>query len=173
MKEPIPNLMCILGKGSKFSFNINFKKGKVPNKKDVLEKSISTFSEINVDPVLVAEDNIINQKLIKRILENHGYKVEIAENGEEVLERLEKNKYFVILMDIQMPKMDGVTATKKIREMEKLNSAYTPIIAMTANAFKKDCKESLNAGMNDYLTKPIKKDELFRLLKKYESPVHV
>ncbi|MCB0283541.1 MAG: response regulator [Calditrichaeota bacterium] len=159
------------GKGSTFSFDASFKKAASQINKTDKTKSVFSLNSDIIDPILVAEDNVINQKLIRRVLENINCKVDIAENGEEVLQKYTQNDYSLVLMDIQMPLMDGLAATKKIREFEKTTSKYTPIIAMTANAFKKDKEESLKAGMNDYLTKPIKKEELFRLIEKYLATV--
>lgn len=104
--------------------------------------------------ILVAEDNIINQKLILRLLRNMGFQPDLAENGLEVLEALEKNSYNLILMDIQMPKMDGIQATKEI--LERYDPEERPkIIAVTACAAKGDRERFLDIGMDDYIGKPI------------------
>jgi CheY-like chemotaxis protein len=113
--------------------------------------------------ILVAEDNLINQKLILRVLNKLGYQPDIAENGLEVLERIEVAVYDVILMDVQMPGMDGLEATRTIRN----TSAQHPfIIAMTANAMPEDRGMCLDSGMDDYIAKPMKMDDLIALLKK-------
>jgi len=106
--------------------------------------------------ILLAEDNIINQKLVLRLLENNGHKLEIANNGIEALSYFKNNSYDVILMDIQMPEMDGYEATIAIRKKDK----KIPIIALTAHAMKGDREKCLKAGMNSYLSKPINADEL-------------
>jgi len=112
--------------------------------------------------ILIAEDNLINQKLIIKVLNKLGYQPSLANNGQEVLEMLEKEEYEVILMDIQMPILDGLSATRKIRtEFNK----QPVIIAMTANAMVEDKEECLSAGMNDYVSKPINMEELVRVLK--------
>jgi CheY-like chemotaxis protein len=114
--------------------------------------------------ILLAEDNPVNQKLAVRILNKLGYQhIEVAQNGLETLERLSKRFYEVILMDMQMPEMDGLEATKMIR----LNEQQQPIIiAMTANAMQGDRDLCLQVGMNEYLTKPIKLEALMSALEK-------
>ena len=106
--------------------------------------------------ILLAEDNIINQKLVLRLLEKDGHKIKIANNGMEVLSYFKNNSYDVILMDIQMPKLDGFETTFAIRKKDK----KIPIIALTAHAMKGDREKCLKAGMNGYLSKPIKADDL-------------
>ena len=113
--------------------------------------------------ILIAEDNLINQKLIIKVLNKLGYKPDLANNGEEVLEMLEKEAYEVVLMDVQMPVLDGISATRRIRS----NFDRQPvIIAMTANAMAEDREECISAGMNDYISKPINMEELVNVLKK-------
>ena len=106
--------------------------------------------------ILLAEDNLINQKLVVRLLEKDGHKIEIANNGVEVLALMEKNKFDVILMDIQMPEMDGFETTISIRK----KNIEIPIIALTAHAMKGDREKCMEVGMNGYLSKPIKAEEL-------------
>ncbi len=113
--------------------------------------------------ILLAEDNMINQKVTKLLLKQIGYDADIVSNGLEVLEALHRKTYDVILMDIQMPKMDGLTATRHI--IEQSPAAQRPwIIALTANAMKGDREICLEAGMNDYLSKPLRKEELANAL---------
>ncbi len=109
--------------------------------------------------VLLVEDNEINQLIAEELLQKGGYTVDIANDGQEALIMLEKNKYDLVLMDIQMPIMDGLTASKKIREQQKF--ADLPIIAMSAHAMSGDKEKSLAHGMNDHLTKPIDPDLLY------------
>ena len=107
--------------------------------------------------ILLAEDNEMNQMIAVAILENAGFTIDIASNGEEAVEKMEQapdGTYDVILMDIQMPKMDGYEAARRIREMENQNKATIPIVAVTANAFEEDRKVALEAGMNGHLAKP-------------------
>jgi CheY-like chemotaxis protein len=108
--------------------------------------------------ILIVEDNVMNQKIISRHLEHAGHSYLIANNGQEAVEACEKNAFDLILMDIEMPIMNGITATKEIRRQEqKLNRAQTPIIALSAYEYQ---QQAFEAGMNDYLTKPYRKDIL-------------
>lgn len=113
--------------------------------------------------VLVAEDNPINQKLARSLLEKWGHEVDVAENGLLAIAMYKRNTYDVILMDMQMPEMGGIEATRKIREMEQ-SGKRIPIIAMTANAMQGDKERCLEVGMDHYLSKPIKSDLLRALL---------
>ncbi len=111
--------------------------------------------------ILLAEDNEINQKLAVRLLEKKGYRVTVANNGQEVLSIWKKNPVDLILMDIQMPKIDGLEATMAIRKNEEKTGKHVPIIAMTAHAMKEDKNKCFEAGMDEYLTKPLDPKELF------------
>lgn len=119
------------------------------------------FAQKNPLKILVAEDNLINQKLITILLGKLGYKATVAYNGREVLELMEKERFDTILMDVQMPDIDGLEATKLIRGKE-ISQPY--IIALTANAMQEDKEECLEAGMNDYLSKPVKPEMLMKAL---------
>jgi PAS domain S-box-containing protein len=119
---------------------------------------------------LVAEDNAVNQTLIARLLEKRGHTVVLAQNGREALEMLEKHAFDIILMDIQMPEMDGFEATKRIREKETVSGGHQPIIALTAHAMKGDEERCLAGGMDGYVTKPIKLEELFSVIEKGKRP---
>jgi CheY-like chemotaxis protein len=113
---------------------------------------------------LVAEDNAVNQKLIARLLEKRGHYVVMAQNGREALKMLEKHTFDIVLMDVQMPEMDGFEATKRIREKEKDSGAHQPIIALTAHAMKGDEERCMVGGMDGYVAKPIKLEELFSVI---------
>jgi len=118
--------------------------------------------------VLVAEDNIINQKLIKQILMKYGINVDLANNGLEAFDKVKSQKYDLILMDIQMPVMDGIEATQEILNYEsEENLEHTPIVALTANALKGDKERFIQQGLDDYLSKPIESSELLFVLKKF------
>jgi len=117
--------------------------------------------------ILLAEDNEMNQMIAVAILENAGFTIDIASNGEEAVKKMEQapaGTYDVILMDIQMPIMDGYEAAKRIRAMEDQKKAEIPIIAVTANAFEEDRKIALEAGMNGHLAKPYDIDAIMRTL---------
>jgi CheY-like chemotaxis protein len=120
--------------------------------------------------ILLAEDNMINQKLATRVLNKLGYQIEIANNGREAVDMLAKTDYDVVLMDMQMPEMDGLEATRYIRK----NNSYQPvIIAMTANALPEDRVNCLEAGMNDYISKPINLETLVKILKETALTIRV
>ena len=105
--------------------------------------------------ILVAEDNLVNQKLVMRMLEKMGHLSTLAQNGREVLRMLANERFDLVLMDVQMPEMDGLTATRKIREMETQTKSHIPIVAMTAHAIKGDRERCLEAGMDSYISKPM------------------
>ena len=126
--------------------------------KDVELSLDKTETDTEGIQILVADDSVINQKVALRILEKNGYCVDIVDNGKKVLEALEKKSYDLILMDLQMPEMDGFEATRKIREKELAPSV--PIVAMTAYAMKGDREKCLKAGMDDYISKPVKPKSL-------------
>jgi PAS domain S-box-containing protein len=111
--------------------------------------------------VLLAEDSLVNQKLAVGLLEKHGHRVVVANTGAEALAAVRKQAFDVVLMDVQMPIMDGLTATKTIRASEQASGARLPIIALTAHAMKGDRELCLAAGMDGYVTKPVRGDELF------------
>ncbi|MCU7839600.1 MAG: response regulator [Candidatus Thiodiazotropha sp. (ex Troendleina suluensis)] len=117
--------------------------------------------------VLLVEDNPLNREVAWELLTNIGIKVQVAKNGAEALKTLETNTVDAVLMDVQMPVMDGYTATQLIRSQEEMENERLPIIAMTANAMSSDRKMSLEVGMNDHIAKPIKVDELYNALIKY------
>ena len=118
--------------------------------------------------VLLVEDNLINQKVAVKMLRKFGFNTSCAENGKEALEAFEKENYDIILMDMQMPVMDGLEATRGIRGRED-DAHHIPIIAMTANAMKHDRERCLEAGMDDYISKPIKPGELEKVIFKWIS----
>lgn len=120
--------------------------------------------------LLVAEDHALNAQIIKKILENYGYQVHIVENGQECVNTFTQAKpeeYAAILMDIRMPVMDGIQATKVIRGSNRKDAGTIPIIAMTANAFEQDVRDCMAAGMNAHLSKPIMPELLYQTLRQY------
>jgi PAS domain S-box-containing protein len=114
--------------------------------------------------ILLAEDNLVNQKLAARLVEKRGHTAVVVSSGREALQALEKQKFDLVLMDVQMPEMDGFETTAAIREKEKATGSHLPIIAMTAYAMKGDLERCLTAGMDKYIAKPIQPRELFEAI---------
>ncbi|MFH1242162.1 MAG: response regulator [Pseudomonadota bacterium] len=112
----------------------------------------------------MAEDNPVNQKLAVKMLEKRGHRVVVASDGRQAMEALDRESFDLILMDVQMPGMDGFETTKAIREKEEREGGHIPIVAMTAHAIKGDRERCLEAGMDDYVPKPIRAEELFRVI---------
>jgi PAS domain S-box-containing protein len=119
--------------------------------------------------ILLAEDNAVNQRLATRMLQKRGHRVTVVSNGREAVELLERSSYDLVLMDVQMPLLDGIAATTLIREREKETGIHQPIVALTAYAVKGDQERCLAAGMDGYLPKPIRPEELDALLQTYSS----
>jgi len=157
------------GKGSSFIFEIELEElpdkisiqKKITNKKEMsLENNVNSLVGKRI---LVAEDNFINQEIILGLLENSKIIIDMAENGEEAIELYKKNNYTLILMDIQMPILDGYEAAKVIRRTDQ----KIPIIAITASAMKEDVEKTIESGMNDHIHKPIDVNKLYKILLKY------
>jgi PAS domain S-box-containing protein len=150
------------GKGSTFYFTVVFDKAKtkMPQKPAGIQYEID-HQQMTPLRILLAEDNKLNQKFVSCLLNQSGHQVFCVDNGNEVLEAIEQMKFDLILMDVQMPELDGVSATKRIRSThnKKIN-ADIPIIALTAYAMKGDRERFINAGMDDYITKPVNFNEL-------------
>jgi two-component system sensor histidine kinase/response regulator len=117
--------------------------------------------------ILVAEDNAVNQRLVVRLLEKRGHRVVLAVDGRQAIEALNQESFDLVLMDVQMPEMDGLEATTIIREKEKKTGQHQPIVALTAHAMTGDRDRCLTVGMDGYLTKPIRPQELDELLDSY------
>lgn len=118
--------------------------------------------------ILVAEDNFVNQRLVKELLERKGYEITIVDNGLKVFDAMENKRNFdMILMDVQMPVMDGLEATSIIREIEKESGGHIPIIGITAYSMKADRERCIEAGMDDYLAKPFTKDEFYKKIEHF------
>ena len=124
----------------------------------------SEFKGIALD-ILVAEDNPINQTLIKKVLGKMGHNVVIAEDGQQAIDELHKAKYDIVLMDMLMPVMDGITATEEIRKLSQFKDL--PIVAMTANAMSEYKNKCIDAGMNDFVSKPVRREKLWQLFNEY------
>ncbi len=152
-KDELIERILFTGKGnSKMKTDIKFSKYSLKD----------SIDSMNVK-VLIAEDSEINRKILCKMLDMKNLPYEIALNGKEAVEMFEKNRYAVVLMDCQMPIMDGYEATKKIREIEE-GAHVVKIIAMTANAMEGDRQKCISSGMDDYLSKPINYDKLFEII---------
>jgi CheY-like chemotaxis protein len=114
--------------------------------------------------ILVAEDNLVNQKLATRLLEKAGHSVVVAPTGRRALEALAAENFDLVLMDVQMPEMDGLDAAAAIRKQEQRTREHQPIIAMTAHAMKGDRERCMAAGMDGYVTKPIRPEDLWQAI---------
>lgn len=151
-----------VGEGSKFFFEIELENS---DKKfdEVIAEPEKAPGAISLQKILIVEDNQVNQLVMKKMLKNTGIEIDIADNGKIGFEKVLKNKYDLIFMDLLMPEMDGYEATKEIRKLDK----EIPIIALTADVMKGVEAKTKEAGMNNYLTKPVKKDELLKILSLY------
>ena len=124
--------------------------------------------------ILLVEDNIDNRVLFQAYLKGSPHRIQIAENGEEAVTAVREKKFDIIFMDIQMPVLDGLGATKKIREWEKnaKSNQATPIYALTAQAMKSEIENTRAVGCNGHITKPVKKKEVIDMVQKHSSLVH-
>lgn len=149
-----------IDKGSIFTFSLLLEAGTDPNKdaKPQLKRQEKSLKGLTI---LLAEDNMINQLVASETLSNWNAKVEVAENGKEVLSKLNDDQYDLILMDLQMPEMGGEECTRIIRESSTTSFSTIPIIAMTAAAFKKEKEKCIEIGMNGYVSKPFYPDDLY------------
>ena len=155
----------VLGEGSEFYFTLTLPIGKLDGQRPRSREP--EHHDFHGKRLLVVEDNLLNQEIAQSLLGMEGFLVETAENGQAALDAFgnhEPGYYNAVLMDIRMPVMDGIEATRRIRTMERPDSRTIPIIAMTANAFDQDSRKSLDSGMNGHLSKPIRVEELLRML---------
>lgn len=153
------------GVGSTFWFEVPTAASAVPVKPDSMEFLFKKPEQIV--RILVAEDNPVNQMVALKTLEKLGYRAQAVANGNEVLDALRDIHFDIILMDCQMPEMDGYEATRKIRSSQTLKAKKIPIIAMTANAVTGDKERCLSVGMDDYISKPVRVQELAKVLEKW------
>ncbi len=162
-----------LGKGSRFFFTARFgsfsgsaQNGQNPDTHGALVSQEETQQSLHI---LVVEDNLVNQRLARALLCKHGHTVVVAANGRQGIEKLLENdwKFDLVFMDVQMPEMDGLTATQEIRRMEAERGIHLPIIAVTAHVLDRDRERCLSAGMDEYLPKPIQPDRLLAMLKRF------
>ncbi|WP_052444208.1 response regulator [Flammeovirga sp. OC4] len=160
--------------GSTFYFEITFKKytatvKEVANAASLQKNTTKIKEEPSSKKILLVEDNEVNQMLVLRLLKKWGYVSDLAENGKIALEKLSETDYDLILMDVHMPEMDGYSATKEIRSSFPAAKRDIPIIAMTASALKGEFERCKKAGMNDYISKPFKKDNLLQKVQDYTN----
>jgi CheY-like chemotaxis protein len=158
------------GKGSAFSFTIPF--GEADAERDAglasgktATAGDATDTEVITKPrILVAEDDQVTRKVLGMMLQMAKYETDFAEHGQKVVEKWENGKYDLILMDVQMPHMNGIEATAAIREKERNKGGHTPIVAMTAHALKEDEERCFAAGMDAYISKPLDLKECLQLI---------
>ena len=151
------------GKGSRFHFTARVGRARQPEPLEALAEAVKPELPQSFVPlsILLAEDNLVNQKLAVRLLQMRGHSVVAAANGAEAVAAFERQAFDAVLMDVQMPEMDGFEATSEIRARELRRGTRVPIIAVTSHAMRGDRERCLKAGMDDYVSKPIKPAELF------------
>ena len=172
----------VLGQGSQFHFTAKLARGKLGVRTTgTSQTQTDSSSPIAVHTVLkeprrlrvlLAEDNAVNQKIASRVLEKRGYEVTVAANGRLALAALDRAQFDVVLMDVQMPEMDGFETTAAIRARERETGNHIPIIAMTAHAMQGDRERCIAAGMDNYVSKPLKVSELLEILQQFPDAAH-
>jgi len=175
------------GRGSTFRFSVPLRHAAVqlpvladePDQLDLLDGQVAPVPLMSETPapdtspnpnglrILLAEDNPVNQRLALRLLEKMGHRIALVSNGVDALERATQGGFDLLLMDVQMPELDGLSATRRIRQWESTHGGHVPIIAMTARAMQGDRERCLEAGMDDYLSKPIDSERLRQLVSRY------
>lgn len=165
------------GEGSTFYFTLPFELNEIVEDKIIETISVKKKNQLEIETeknginILLVDDNFINRLLVIHLLEDKGYTVIEAENGYGAIEKLKEEDIDLVLMDISMPDLDGLEATRIIRKMDEAYLRKVPIIAMTAHAFQQQIQEALDSGMNDYLSKPFKPEELFQKINNQLNPV--
>ncbi|HYC86740.1 MAG TPA: response regulator, partial [Chryseosolibacter sp.] len=161
LTKPVKHAMLVRHILNVFDLN----KAAAPPKEEEKKLTVDFAAQYPLS-ILIAEDNIVNIKLAQRVLSKLGYGNDIAMNGVEALQAIANKNYDVVLMDVQMPEMDGLEATRAIR---KMNGQQPVVIAMTANAMQGDKEICLDAGMNDYITKPLNLEDLIGIMRKWSD----
>jgi CheY-like chemotaxis protein/nitrogen-specific signal transduction histidine kinase/HPt (histidine-containing phosphotransfer) domain-containing protein/gas vesicle protein len=152
-------IMSVMGLKDKIEIS------KTPPKLEPQVSDTTKPSDITQIRILLVEDNYFNQQVAIEVLEGENFSVDVANNGQEAIDAVSTDQYDLVLMDIQMPIMDGYEASRRIRKMDNLS--HLPVIAMTAHAMKEDLELCLDSGMNDYITKPINRDQIFEMIEKW------
>ena len=138
--------------------------------KNIVLTAEKKLADLKGKKILLAEDMVVNAEIMKELLTMREMEVETAVNGKIVVEMFENsplNHYDAILMDVRMPVMDGLTATEKIRQLNRADAKTVPIIALTANAFDEDVQRSMQAGMNAHLSKPVEPEHMYQTLQEF------
>jgi hypothetical protein len=151
-----------VGKGSTFRVTLPYRLAAREEKVESIVPCACQQAPVHGGRILLAEDNRVNQRVVAAALEKRSYEVDVAHSGEEALELLEERRYALVLMDVQMPGMDGMETTRRIRA--RWSRAELPVIALTAHAMTGDRERCLASGMNDYISKPIDQEQLLRLV---------
>ena len=155
-------LWFTVGKGSAFHFTVRLKRAKpcrgAPGPAEALSRGQTNTESLRI---AVAEDNAVNRKLVVHLLTKRGHTVSVAGDGRKLLVLVLREQFDMVFMDVQMPRMDGFEATREVRRQEAQGAAHLPIVAMTAHAMDGDREWCLEAGMDDYISKPIDPAEMF------------
>ena len=163
------------GVGSKFTVEVTFDTGimsGIAEKENKMESIQERNAHLDGMKVLLVEDTPLNMEIAKFMLEDEGIEVMTAENGQiavNIFNNSPENTFNAVLMDVRMPVMDGLTATKSIRALPRTDAVTVPIIAMTADAYSEDIRRTADAGMNAHLTKPVSHEKLLSTLEKFYS----
>jgi CheY-like chemotaxis protein len=152
------------GRGSAFYFSITLPLASAPVVAKPAATAVAPFVETKTLRVLVAEDNVVNRRLAEHLLRQRGHQPSMVVNGREAVDALAHDSFDLVLMDLQMPEMDGFEATAAIRSGERANGSRIPIVALTAHAMEGDRQRCLDADMDGYVSKPIDASELFRVI---------
>ena len=161
------------GKGSAFHFTVRVQRSTPEARRQAPDQPLARGALSGRDRavrVLLVEDNLVNQRLFVRLIEKLGHQVSVAANGRQALTMLAAGRFDVVLMDVQMPEMDGLEATREIRRLERRIGVHTPILGLTAHAMKGDKERCLEAGMDSYLAKPVRVDELTEAIASLAAP---
>jgi CheY-like chemotaxis protein len=141
--------------------------GDVALEEAVLSPLATTPAPARALRVLLAEDSVVNQKLAVGLLRKRGYQITVASDGEEAVRVFQAQPFDLVLMDVEMPRLDGLNATQVIREYERQAGTHIPIIAMTAHAMKGDREKCLAAGMDGYVAKPVRQKDVFEAIEQF------